>query len=132
LLGRLLESVDLSREQVYVTNVVKYRPVDPIDKKNRAPSRQESRDSLPYLKREMRILRPPIIVTLGAHALRAVLPDSPPISVVHGTVLSTRKGKPVVALYHPATALYSPSMLPSLLKDFMAVSDLLSSEVFHE
>lgn len=131
LLDELLASVDLQRSQVYVTNVVKYRPVEPLDGKNRQPTPQEHRDSLPFLKREMRIIKPKVIVTLGAHALRAILPDSPSISVVHGTIQMTPKGKLVIPLYHPATALYNPPSKPGLFKDFQTVGDVLNTEIFN-
>lgn len=125
-LDELLESIGLNRLDAYITNVVKYRPM--ADGKNREPSRQEVSESLPYLRRELRLVKPKVLCTLGNHALRAVVADAPRVSTAHGTRLTTRKGKPVLALYHPAVALYQPRAMSMLLNDFAVLGDWLKKD----
>lgn len=123
-LRELLASIELSRDDIYITNVVKYRPVDEAGK-NRPPSPAEVQASLPFLRRELNIINPKVLCPLGAFALRAVLPDAPPVSVAHGCRYTSRRGRTVVALYHPAVALYQPKAMSMLLNDFLAVRDAL-------
>lgn len=115
-LDEMLQSIKLKRENVYITNVVKYRPPN-----NRDPKPEEIKECLPWLIEELNFIKPKIIVTLGRHAMNRFFPDAK-ISEVHGRVLENKnkeiKCKKFLALYHPAAALYNGSMKKTLEKDF--------------
>lgn len=112
-LNELLESVDLSRKEVYITNVVKCRPPD-----NRDPRKNEKETCWPYLEEQIRSLEPEIIVTLGNHATEALTGESG-MKEVHGERLEY-KSIPLVPMYHPAAALYNPN-LKSVMEEDMEV-----------
>jgi len=112
LLNELLDSIDLTRKNVYVTNIVKYRPPD-----NRDPSSKEKQQFVEYLSKELAIIEPNVIVTLGRHALNSFLPNLR-ISEVHGQV-QTEQDSVLLPLYHPAAALYNGSLRQTLFDDFM-------------
>lgn len=122
-LNEMLASIDLKREDVYITNVVKYRPPN-----NRDPFPEEIASCEEWLKEEIKIIQPKIIVTLGRHALLYFLPGKK-ISEVHGQAF--RKTFPDLgtlvffALYHPAAALYNGSMRDTLIKDFQKIPKVL-------
>lgn len=101
LLAKLMELADLSEENTYITNTVKYRP--PL---NRNPTAQEVKDSLPYLREEYRLLgKPTLIVPVGSVAKAAVAPDiKGSISTVAGTIIE-RKGINYCFMFHPAYVL---------------------------
>lgn len=120
LLNRVLwEEAKMRREDVYITNIVKRRPSD-----NRDPLPDEIAAYAPYLAKQLAIMQPHIIVTLGRFAMNYFLPDAK-ISKAHGTAFRA-KGRLIYPVYHPAAALRSPDMhkafradirkLPSLLK----------------
>lgn len=96
-LDRLLADIGWSRDQVYITNVVKCRPPD-----NRDPRRDEIDACRPYLQRQIELIQPRLIVTLGRHALEWFLPGVK-ISAIHGTVQHTGDVA-LLPLYHPAAA----------------------------
>lgn len=112
----LLMSVGWDRDEAYITSVVKYCP-----KESRPPSAQEVAASLPYLRRELRLLKPKILCTLGSHALRAVVSEAPVLNQVHGPRLHTRKGRPVLALTRP-------HVTPMLLNDFKVMAEWLKED----
>ena len=117
LLTEMLESVGLRREDVYITNVVKYRP----DKFNRDPTDEERHAGLGWLRKEHRIIGRPPIVLLGKHArnyLTGVLAGHP---VGKWLWMQWDGGYPVLPLHHPARALYQASMRPLLFDQFKAV-----------
>ena len=104
LLVRLLGSIGWRREDVYITNIVKCRPPD-----NRDPEPDEIAACEPYLRRQLAILDPAVVVTLGRHSMGRFMPGSR-ISQVHGTMrpVDPATGAPdalVFAMYHPAAAL---------------------------
>ena len=119
-LEELLEMVRMSREQVYITNVVKCRPPS-----NRDPHPVEietcTRD---YLDRQIQAIKPKVIVTLGRFSLALYLPNAK-ISEVHGQPLRV-KGRLVVPMYHPAAALHQGSLRPVIESDFSMLPDLIS------
>jgi len=119
-LEELLEMVRMSREQVYITNVVKCRPPG-----NRDPHPVEietcTRD---YLDRQIQAIKPKVIVTLGRFSLALYLPNAK-ISEVHGQPLRV-KGRLVVPMYHPAAALHQGSLRPVIESDFSMLPDLIS------
>jgi uracil-DNA glycosylase len=125
LLDQLLASIDLQRESVYVTNIVKDRPPD-----NRDPSKAEIELYAPFLDRQIAIIQPKVIATLGRFSMTWILErlKSPlakeKISNLHGKVipLTTSYGDiNMVALLHPANALYNPNQRQTLFDDFQAL-----------
>ena len=109
LLGRLLASIEWRREDVFITNVVKCRPPD-----NRDPEPDEVAACAPYLQRQLEILDPALIVTLGRHSMGRFMPGAR-ISQAHGTTapVDPASGAPdatVFAMYHPAAALRTPAI----------------------
>lgn len=117
-LDELLESAGLSRERVFITNVVKCRPPG-----NRDPQPEELQACAAYLERQIECVRPRLIVTLGRFSMARYLPNAK-ISDVHGQAVWAR-GRLVVAMYHPAAALHQPSLKPVLEKDFSRLPELL-------
>lgn len=119
-LEELLESVGMTREQVYITNVVKCRPPG-----NRDPRPAEidtcTRD---YLERQIQAINPKVIVTLGRFSMALYLPNAK-ISEVHGRPLRV-KGRLVVPMYHPAAALHQGSLRPVVESDFAKLPELIS------
>ncbi len=109
LLVRLLGSIEWRREDVFITNVVKCRPPD-----NRDPEPDEVAACAPYLQRQLEILDPALIVTLGRHSMGRFMPGAR-ISQAHGTTapVDPASGAPdatVFAMYHPAAALRTPAI----------------------
>lgn len=114
-LGEMLASIGMSRDDVYITNIVKYRPPN-----NRDPSSEEKRAFWPYLVRQLQVIAPKIVVTLGRHSMEYFLPEQK-ISQIHGQPKRIGFGAEkivIVPLYHPAAALYNGAMRTVLLKDF--------------
>lgn len=111
-LNELLASIDMSRDDVYITNIVKYRPPG-----NRDPSKQEKADFLPYLMKQIEIIQPTVIVTLGRHSMMQFLPEAK-IGEVHGQKVTLENDVVLVPLYHPAAALYNGKMRQTLIDDF--------------
>ena len=126
-LSVLLESIGQSRENVYITNIVKDRPPE-----NRDPTPEEIALYSPFLDRQVEIIQPRVIATLGRHSMGYVMKrydldlELEPISKIHGksfeTVYFDETHSPqpltVVTLYHPAVALYNGGMRETLKKDF--------------
>jgi len=109
LLVRLLGSIEWRREDVFITNVVKCRPPD-----NRDPEPDEVAACAPYLQRQLEILDPALIVTLGRHSMGRFMPGAR-ISQAHGTTApvdpaSGASDATAFAMYHPAAALRTPSI----------------------
>jgi uracil-DNA glycosylase family 4 len=119
-LEELLESIGMSREQVYITNVVKCRPPG-----NRDP-RPEEIDTCTgnYLDRQIQAINPRVIVTLGRHSMGLYLPNAK-ISDVHGQAMKV-KGRLIVPMYHPAAALHQGSLKPVVERDFAKLPDLIA------
>jgi DNA polymerase len=124
-LDEMLTSVKLSREDIYITNIVKYRPPE-----NRDPSKEEIKACEAWLHAEIQFIQPKLIVTLGRYALNHFVPDVK-IGEAHGQsfiVNVPNLGKQAFfALYHPAAALYNGSMREILLKDFQKIPKLLKN-----
>lgn len=123
-LDKMLASANLQRSDVYITNIVKYRPPD-----NRDPLPAEKKAFLPYLMRQLDVIQPKIVVTLGRHSMEYFLPEQK-ISLVHGqpkTVMLEGTTVVVVPLYHPAAALYNGSLRATLIEDFMQLSTIINT-----
>lgn len=116
LLTELLEGVGLERDDVFITNILKCRPPG-----NRNPETSEIEKCLPYLRRQVSLLRPGLIVTLGSFAFRSLVDDSASISRVHGQFFS--KGRfEFFASYHPAHALRNRPLVEVMQRDFAVLA----------
>ena len=121
-LNEMLGSAGMERKDVYITNIVKYRPPN-----NRDPSPEEKEAFWPYLVRQLEVIQPSVVVTLGRHSMEYFLPGQK-ISAIHGQPkrVSFGDGKLVIVpLYHPAAALYNGSMRTTLVEDFMKLPKII-------
>jgi uracil-DNA glycosylase len=130
LLDGLLGGIGLSRAEVYVANVLKCRPPG-----NRDPVADEIESCEPHLFRQIALIEPKVIATLGNFATKLLSGKQTGITRVHGQEQRTTIGGRDVLLYplyHPAAALYTPAMLNVLEQDFARLPDLLGREVAPE
>ncbi|MDP2789168.1 MAG: uracil-DNA glycosylase [bacterium] len=122
-LAEMLEAINLKREDIYITNIVKYRPPN-----NRDPLPEEKASCRTWLLEELKIISPKLIVFLGRHAMNNFFPTEQ-ISKAHGKLLVKQfAGMPTkyfYALYHPATALYNGGMRGTLMEDFKKIPKIL-------
>lgn len=118
-LNDMLQSIYLSRNQIYITNIVKYRPPG-----NRDPLPQEKEAFLSYLERQLNVISPLLVVTLGRHSTNVFLPNLQ-ISQIHGQP-KRKDGRVYLPLYHPAAALYNGAMRQTLIDDFSRIPDILT------
>jgi uracil-DNA glycosylase family 4 len=119
LLDTLLARIGLSRADVYITNVLKCRP--PM---NRDPMPNEAEACSPFLKQQLDMVRPKVVLILGRHALERLMPGQGSISRIHGSLI--RRGDVAyVPLYHPAAALHNGSLVADLERDFDALKRYL-------
>ncbi|RKD22259.1 DNA polymerase [Caminicella sporogenes DSM 14501] len=120
-LDEFLEIVEISRDDIYITNVVKIRPYR-INKKtgrkiNRAPNKREIDKYSKYLFKELEIIKPKLIVTLGNVPLKTLLNDfDAKISNLHGQVYNI-SNRIIFPLYHPAAVIYNRSLRGTYLED---------------
>jgi len=124
LLEQLLASIGLTREQVFIANVLKSRPPN-----NRDPRPEEIAACQPYLWRQIALIKPKVICTLGNHATKLLTGDPAGITRVHGRPQATAISGHSLYLYpifHPAAALYTPAMLTTLKEDFLRLPELLA------
>ena len=127
LLDKLLAGIGHERSQVYICNVLKCRPPG-----NRDPVPDEKEACEPYLFRQVELIRPKVIATLGNHATKQLSGKETGITRVHGQEQRLKVGSLEVLLfplYHPAAALYTPAMLTVLEQDFARLPELLGREV---
>jgi len=118
-LDTLLARIGLSRADVYITNVLKCRP--PM---NRDPMPNEVEACAPYLKEQLALVQPKVVLILGRHALERLMPGQGSISRIHGSLI--RRGEVAyVPLYHPAAALHNGSLVADLERDFDALKRYL-------
>ncbi len=123
-LDEMLAAAGMNRDDVYITNIVKYRPPN-----NRDPSREEKAAFWPYLLRQIEIINPNVIITLGRHSGMAFIPDLV-ISRDHGqprTVQLHDREYLIIPLYHPAAALYNGGMRQTLIDDFLDAAGIARS-----
>ena len=126
-LNEMLAAANLDRSDVYITNIVKYRPPN-----NRDPLPEEKQAFWPYLARQLEIIDPKAIVTLGRHSMEFFLPDAK-ISQIHGHAVRKKVKYHddkehewlIVPLYHPAAALYNGGLRQTLIDDFLNVPNAL-------
>ena len=118
-LEQLLALIGLKREQVYIANVIKTRPPG-----NRDPLPSEIANCRPWLERQIEIIRPRMIVTLGRYSMAMFFPGKT-ISKIHGTA-QKRDGVIYFAMYHPAAALHQQSLRPAIETDMRQIPALLA------
>lgn len=118
-LNDMLQSIHLNRNQIYITNIVKYRPPH-----NRDPLPSEKEEFLPYLERQLNVIKPKLIVTLGRHSTSVFLPELQ-ISQVHGQP-KRKDGRVFLPMYHPAAALYNGGLRKTLENDFKNINKTLT------
>ena len=126
LLERLLSGIGLHRDDVYLANVLKCRPPQ-----NRDPLEFEIASCEPHLFRQVELVQPRVVATLGNFATRLLSGRPSGITRVHGQEHEVALGDTTVVLfplYHPAAALYTPSMLQALEDDFARLPALLGQE----
>jgi len=118
-LDRLLASIDLNREQVYIANVIKCRPTG-----NRDPLPSEITNCQPWLDSQIEIIKPRMIVTLGRYSMARYFPGKA-ISKIHGTAL---KQDDIIyfAMYHPAAALHQGNLKQTIEADMSKIPALLA------
>ena len=117
-LNEMLAMIELTRENIYITNIVKYRPPN-----NRDPLPEEKAAFLPYLHSQLDVINPKLIVTLGRHSMDVLLPGLK-ISQVHGKPMKVRDHV-YLPLFHPAAALYNGGLRQTLIDDFAAIPEIL-------
>ncbi|MFS8158923.1 MAG: uracil-DNA glycosylase family protein [Candidatus Roizmanbacteria bacterium] len=129
ILDELLVSISLKREDVYVTNVVKDRPP-----KNRDPEPQEIALYGPFLEKQIEIIQPDVVATLGRHSMVYIMNTYglagrlASISLIHGqkfAIKTSTRNITYIPLYHPAVALYGASKKPMLLEDFQLLKEFV-------
>lgn len=121
-LNEMLAAAGMDRSDVYITNIVKYRPPN-----NRDPLPEEKKAFWPYLLKQLQIIEPKVAITLGRHSMEYFLPDMK-ISQIHGQPKRIQFGDHklvIVPLYHPAAALYNGSMRQTLIDDFLTVPKII-------
>ena len=126
LLERLLAGIGLERREVYIANVIKCRPPG-----NRDPQPEEIEACESYLFRQVELIQPRVVATLGNFATKLLSGKPTGITRVHGQEQETTVGHRRVLLYplyHPAAALYTPAMLKVLEADFARLPELLGRE----
>ena len=121
-LNEMLTQAGMDRQDVYITNIVKYRPPN-----NRDPLPDEKKAFWPFLLKQIQVIEPKVVITLGRHSMEYFLPDMK-ISQIHGQPKRIRFGDDklvIVPLYHPAAALYNGSMRQTLIDDFLMVPGII-------
>jgi uracil-DNA glycosylase family 4 len=120
LLTKIIEAIDLKREDVYIANIIKCRPPQ-----NRNPEPDEVASCEPFLFRQIDIVKPKVIVALGKYAAQTLLKSETPISRLRGQVLDYRGAK-LVPTFHPAYLLRNPSSKREVWEDMKLVKRLLT------
>ncbi len=131
-LDELLNSVDIKRQQIYITNILKCRPPE-----NRGPKPEEIKACSSYLERQIEIIKPKVICTLGNYSTvfvfeRFGLKDQiQGISKIHGRLFESKtlfQNITIIPFYHPAVASYNPNMKQTLAKDFKILEKFKQSD----
>jgi DNA polymerase len=118
-LNEMLAGIGMERRDIYITNIVKYRPPE-----NRDPTPEEIEAFIPYLKYQLDVISPKLVAFLGRHSMSVFLPELR-ISQAHGKPV--RKGGQVyLPLFHPAAALYNGGMRQTLIDDFSLIPAILN------
>lgn len=122
-LAEMLAAIGLERKDIYITNIVKYRPPN-----NRDPEHSEKIACAPWLHDELNFIQPDVIIFLGRHSMTHFLPEMK-ISEAHGKIVHRKipniHTEYFFPLYHPAAALYNGSMRATLMDDFRKIPKVL-------
>ncbi|MGI9090537.1 MAG: uracil-DNA glycosylase [Gemmatimonadaceae bacterium] len=121
LLNKILEAIDLKREDVFISNVVKHRPPG-----NRNPTSDEVAACSPYLVRQIQIIKPKVILALGTFAAQTLLNTKTPIGKLRGAV-HRYHGTPLIVTYHPAALLRNPAWKRPTWEDVKLARRILDS-----
>ncbi|MBI5401096.1 MAG: uracil-DNA glycosylase [Candidatus Yonathbacteria bacterium] len=121
-LAEMLESINMKREDIYITNIVKYRPPD-----NRDPSPEEISACAEWLAEEIRLIDPALIVFLGRHSMSRYFPNEKIVDAHGKLIVATLFGKQrnFLPLYHPAATFYNGSLREVLKEDFKKIPQIL-------
>lgn len=122
ILTELIESVGLTREEVYITSVIQYRPP-----KNRDPKPEEIALFQPYVDQQIKLLNPKIIVTLGRFSLHKFLPNAK-IGEFHGKpqeIIWEGLKLIIIPMYHPAAIIYNQKLKQTLKEDFLVIKKFI-------
>lgn len=128
-LDKLLNNIGLESKDVYIANILKYRPP-----KNRNPNKEEIMNHTPYLIKQIEIIKPKIIVTLGNFSTKFVLANFnvegmkkiEGITQLHGSIKQIIKYK-VMPMYHPAAMLYNPKLRETIKEDFQKLGKYIEN-----
>lgn len=124
-LDEFLQLAKLSREEIFVSNVVKIRPTERGNTgrlRNRAPNKEELSLFIPWLLREIEAVQPKALVTLGNVPLKALTNDKITIGDCHGQWQESKTGIPLFALYHPASIIYRRALAPVYEQDVLKLA----------
>lgn len=120
LLDKFIESIGFSREDVFIANMVKCRPP-----KNRDPKPEEMELCLDYLRRQVKMINPKLIVCLGRVAASRLISPDIKVTKQHGDVFE-KGGYKFMATFHPAALLRNPNQKPEAFEDFLKIREILS------
>ncbi len=123
LFEKSLKDVGISLEDVYIANVLKCRPP-----RNRDPKPEEIAACFPYLQKQIQIIKPKIICTLGKFSTQTLLNTTQGISSLRGKIFSLEEGRILIPTYHPAACIYRPPLKEQFLKDLMLVKERLETD----
>ncbi|MBU1118196.1 uracil-DNA glycosylase [Patescibacteria group bacterium] len=125
LLDKLLNTIRVPRSDVFICNILKHRPPE-----NRDPQESEIKVCTPYLKAQLKIIKPKIVITLGRFSMNYFFPQEK-ISRIHGQIRNiTWQDLPltIIPVYHPSAGLRNGAMLESLKKDFITIGKYLTAK----
>lgn len=133
-LNSFLELINLKLEDIYIANILKYRPP-----KNRDPNKEEIRTHAPFLIEQIKIIKPKIIATLGNFATKFIvgnltvegMKDIPGITEIHGQLKEIKIENQichVMPLFHPAATIYNRKLLPDLEADFQKMGRIINDK----
>jgi uracil-DNA glycosylase family 4 len=123
LLNEMLKAIDLKREDIYITNILKSRPPN-----NRDPKPEETANCTPYLERQLTLLKPKLMVAVGRIAAQYLLATNEPMAKLRGKHFTFRDtGTPLLVTYHPAYLLRSPGQKKEAYKDLLLIKSALET-----
>jgi DNA polymerase len=129
ILDKMLESIELKREDIYITNICKCRPPE-----NRDPLPEEIQECWPWLEKQIEIINPKIIITLGKFALNSFIPNAK-ISEMHGKIIKFKFPKigkiKLLPFYHPAAARQNKKTRALFESDFKKIPSTTKNKKEH-
>ena len=122
LLDKFLAAIDLDRSKIYIANMVKCRPP-----KNRDPRPEEQEACIGYLREQVRIIRPRLIVCLGRISAKRLIDPEFKVTVQHGQIFK-KNGLLMMGTFHPAALLRNPNNKPAAFEDFLKIREIVSDD----